>query len=202
MPKHGHEDLRRVVLDASLALVTEDGVAALSMREVARRAGVTHGAPYHHFADRGAILAALAVEGFEVLTTCMSEAVARAGTQPRAQLEASGRAYFAFAVEHPAYFRVMFRPELFDPGEHPEVDAASARAFAVLVGIVSTGQRVGGLAQGDVLSLVLTAWSTAHGLAALWVDGPLSRGAQGLTPDPVELGLRVSQTLGGLFDRS
>src|SRR5687767_14780705 len=130
-PKVASKDLRRAVLDASVALVEEGGIGALSMREVARRAGVTHGAPYHHFPDRAAILAAIAEEGFVLLDGQMRRALAATAATGLARFEACGRGYFAFAVAHPAHFKVMFRPELVDPKNHPNVDAAAARAFMV-----------------------------------------------------------------------
>src|SRR5579863_8499862 len=106
--RYHHGDLRREILNASLALISEKGVGALSMRQVASRAGVTHGAPYHHFADRAAILAALAEEGFLILAEALRSAL---GDIPpsnhRGRFEAIGLTYFGFAVTHPAHFQLM-----------------------------------------------------------------------------------------------
>ena len=198
-PRYHHGDLRRVVLDASLALIAEEGVAALSLREVARRAGVTHGAPYHHFADRGAILAAIAEEGFALLRGEMLAQIEAAGPLARDRFEACGRGYFGFAVAHPAHFRVMFRPELSDPASHPAVDRAASAALQVLVDVVADGKARGAAPLVDPLALVVTGWSSAHGLAALWIDGPLSRGMSGLPANPLEMAIMVSRTLGVLF---
>ena len=120
-------------------------------------------------------------------------------TDPRARFEASGRAYFEFAMTHAAHFRVMFRPELADRDKHPAVDQSGAGAFMVLVECVQGLQAARPAPPGDVLPLVLTGWSTAHGLAALWVDGPLSRGLPGLGADPKTLVSMVSKSLGHLF---
>src|SRR5262245_54976951 len=104
MPKG--KPLQRQILDASIDLLRTGGVGALSMREVARRAGVSHQAPYHHFADREAILAAIAEEGFSGLADALHRA--REGATTTAErLKASGLAYVEFALSHPAHYRVM-----------------------------------------------------------------------------------------------
>jgi len=176
-------DLRRAILDASLALLEEGGVAALSLREVARRANVTHGAPYHHFIDRSAILAAIAEEGFSILAQGMRELMEAEAVGSIARFEAAGRAYVRFALEHRAHMRVMFRPELACPLEHPGVDEAAAAAMGLLFVCAAECQRAGTIAEGDPTPLVLTAWAAAHGLASLWIDGPLPRLYPGLTPE-------------------
>ncbi len=196
-------DPRRLLLDASLALIAEGGVGSLSLREVARRAGVTHGAPYHHFTDRGAILAAIAQEGFGLLEATMRAAIAAASHDEIARFEACGRGYVAFAAEHTAHFRVMFRPELTDAASHPEVDRAASGAFHVLVERVAACQAAGIARDLDPLPLVLTGWSTAHGLAALCIDGPLrgsaSAAASLFDTDPARLAAQVGATMGALL---
>jgi AcrR family transcriptional regulator len=163
------------VLDASLGLLEEGGVGALSMREVARRARVTHGAPYHHFSDRAAILAALAEEGFRLLVLEMTSAMAPIPRGDLARLEACAHGYFHFAMKQRAYMRIMFRPELAEPGSHPNVDAAAGEAMRVLIECVVECQVEKTLKRGDSLPIVLTLWATMHGLASLWLDGPLCR---------------------------
>ncbi|HEX4381592.1 MAG TPA: TetR/AcrR family transcriptional regulator [Myxococcales bacterium] len=197
MPKRP-ADLRRAILDASLALASEGGVGALSMREVARRAHVTHGAPYHHFKDRSAILAALAAEGFALLTKEMLSAMKDEDRGSVARFEACGRGYFRFALRHPAHMKLMFRPELANPTEHPEVDQAACASMQVLVDCVIECQKAGNAPAGDPMPLVVTSWSTVHGLAALWLDGPLCR-MKGFAASPQELARRVAHTLGELL---
>ena len=191
------KDLRRAVLDASLALLEEGGVAALSMREVARRAHVTHGAPYHHFPDRGAILAALAAEGFALLTEGMKAAMGPERLGSIERFEAAGLAYVRFALEHTAYMRIMFRPELMLPLEHPAVDEGAACAMGVLLACVAECQTAGSIPRGDPGPVVLTSWAAVHGLASLWIDGPLSRFHPGVAPE--ELAKTVATTLGSLL---
>jgi AcrR family transcriptional regulator len=190
-------DLRRTILDASLVLLEQGGVAALSMREVARRANVTHGAPYHHFVDRGAILAALAEEGFALLAQGMREAMEREAVGSIARFEAAGLSYVGFALEHPGHMRIMFRPELAPPLDHPGIDEGAKRAMRLLVDCVVECQRAGTIAAGDPTPIVLTSWATVHGLASLWIDGSLPRLHPGVAPE--ELARIVAGTLGALL---
>jgi AcrR family transcriptional regulator len=200
MPKRP-ADLRRAILDASLLLAAEGGVGALSMREVARRARVTHGAPYHHFKDRSAILAALAEEGFALLTKEMNAAMKDEARGSVARFEACGRGYFRFALRHPAHMKLMFRPELANPADHPQVDQAACTAMQVLIDCVLECQKAGNAPPGDHMPLVVTSWATIHGLSALWLDGPLSR-MKAFGASPQELARRVAHTLGELMKAS
>lgn len=196
-----HGDLRRVLLEASVSLIGEGGVGALSMREVARRAGVTHGAPYHHFPDRAAILAAIAEEGFRALARMLRSSIdAIPDSQPRRRFEAAGEAYIRFATANPAQFRVMFRPELTDPDSHPSIEAAAFEAFEILVACVTALQAAGQAPPGDPLPLVLLGWSTAHGFAALSVDGAISRPGGFLCRPTEEWMTSVCGALGRLFE--
>jgi AcrR family transcriptional regulator len=184
------------VLDAAIALAVARGVEALSIREVARRAGVTHQAPYHYFKDRAAILAAIAEESFVMLGDVLIAARDSAADRPEDQIEACGRAYFDFAVEQPARFRIMFRPESHDP-RTSGVTAASQRALQVLLRVILDAQAAGVAPLGDPMALSLTAWSTAHGLSALWVDRVLERSIGVM--DARALGTMVARTLSQLL---
>src|SRR6266545_4828439 len=106
-----HGDLRHALLESALAIVSEEGVRDVSLREVARRAGVTYAAPYHHFADKSALLAAVGAQGFEGLIEELERAQARSENLER-QLLAMSEAYLTFARTHPSHYRVMFLPEL------------------------------------------------------------------------------------------
>jgi AcrR family transcriptional regulator len=165
-------DLRARVLAASLELLETEGLAALSLREVARRAGVSHQAPYHHFADREAILAALVTEGFDDLAARLDRALQSAS--PSAPAEAGlamGLAYVDFALSRPGIFRVMFRPELVDQKRFAEADAAGERSFAVLTRLV---ERLGTAKTAvEAQTQASLHWAVVHGLATLFVDGKL-----------------------------
>ena len=168
---HGH--LRRALLDAAMELVRERGIDGLSLREVARRAGVSHAAPYHHFADRGDLVSALVVESFQRFEATFREAAARTRGSHLDRVRAIGRAYVRFAFDDPARFTLMWRPELRTVEDDSPVDEAGLASYQVLIDEVDAGQRAGEVVGGDVGLLSLAAWSTVHGLATLMVDGPL-----------------------------
>jgi AcrR family transcriptional regulator len=181
-------DLRAQVLEASVALIAEQGLGGLSMREVARRAGVSHQAPYHHFADKAAIVAALVERGFERFANRL-ETAANVGTAAH-RLERVGNAYVAFALDEPVYFRLMFRPELTDLERFPAAGAAGARAFAVLQRLVD--EEAGGRMRPTTKeAMVSMHWALVHGLATLLLDGPL--GAQ--FPDAASRDRHVAKVL-------
>jgi AcrR family transcriptional regulator len=153
-PYH-HGDLRRAILTAALDVIAVDGPSALSLRDLARRAGVSHAAPAHHFKDRTGLLTAIAAEGFGLLAGAIGEA---------ADLKDAGVRYVRFAREHPAHFQVMFAPELLRDGD---LELVTARALAgdALSGAVSAVPPEG---RGPDARLAgVAAWSLAHGFATL-----------------------------------
>ena len=163
-------DLRQEILDTARALLNDVGASGLSMREVARRAGVTHQAPYHHFGDRESILAELVAEGFRTLGRDLAQANTLAAHNLRGAVMASGRAYIDFALSNPGVFRVMFRPETCDPARFPAVQAAGQAAQATLVELVSM---VHGTQTSPALCMVY--WDHVHGMASLLLDGSLGQ---------------------------
>ena len=168
--RHGGRDLRSELLRTSRELLDEAGPSALSMREVARRAGCTHQAPYHYFANREAILAALVCEGFDELADRLAVAHEGLGDADlHAVLVASGNAYVEFALRHPGVFRVMFRPDVCDPERFPEVVQAGQRARRELARLAKAVMGDGAQVEAEVLI-----WSGVHGLASLLLDGPLA----------------------------
>jgi AcrR family transcriptional regulator len=178
-----HGDLRRALLQAADEAITEQGVAALSMRDLARRAGVSHAAPTHHFGDKAGLLTAFATSGFEQLAKAL--ATSRLASNSFIEL---GVTYIRFATTHRALFEVMFRTDLYH-ADDPELLAARAQAADALYAAVS--DLPGGLlardAAGDparparpgtaeaappeVRRAGLAAWSMAHGFATLWLTG-------------------------------
>lgn len=160
MPYH-HGDLRRAILDAAIESISANGSAALSLRELSRRAGVSHAAPIHHFGDKAGVLTALAAEGFELL----ADALAAAGDE----FVEVGVAYVRFAVTHKAHFEVMFRPDTYHRDD-PEVLAARERANRALASGVHTRTAHTGR-EGRMTGIA--AWSLVHGFATLWLTGAL-----------------------------
>ena len=172
-PYH-HGDLRRALLDAALHLISEKGVAGLTLREVARQAGVSHNAPYHHFADKAALVAAIVDQGFDEFAVALHAAYAAGEGSPLDKLQEAGVAYIRFAMTHPAQFRLMFRPELRESDQGAESakdDHESSSGYEVVITGLEAAQREGLIAAGDIAPLALTAWSTVHGLVDLILDG-------------------------------
>jgi AcrR family transcriptional regulator len=169
-PYH-HGNLREVLLGATIRLIAEVGPTAFTLREVARRAGVSHNAPYRHFRDKDDLLATVAMQGFEELTQAMLDA-AEPQSNALDRLKRSGLGYIAFALHRPEHFTVMFEAQR-SRREHPEAEAAGKRAFGTLVDFVTGCQKEGYFAPGDPLRLALLAWSMVHGIAKLAITGRL-----------------------------
>jgi len=178
-----HGDLRRALLDAALALAERDGVSALTLRGVARRAGVSHAAPAHHFGDLLGLLRALADESFEALRAHMRAAM-RDAADPGDALRRSGVAYVEFATQNPGRFRAMFHPAIVHQSGRPS--AAEAGAYEVLLAGIRALNAGRTLGDAEAAALALGAWAPMHGLATLAVDRQLA--GKGLaTTDPVKL---------------
>lgn len=165
------QNLRVELLAAAEQLLEEGGIAELSLRAVARRAGVSHNAPYHHFRDRAALLAGLAEQGFDRLLSMVQEEQTAAGdANPLGRLLAVGTGYLHFAARHPAVFRLMYRPEWTRPSEHPTLQAAEARTFELLVAAQVACQENGLIPKSDPKFGAVLCWSAVHGLVTLWLD--------------------------------
>ena len=163
----GPGSLRDDLLRISRELLDEGGPDALSMREVARRAGCTHQAPYHYFANREAILAALIEAGFDELANRLCEARDLVGTEDLGTVaEASGNAYVEFALTNPGVFRIMFRRDMCDPARFPGIQVASRRTYDEL-------GRLARIRFGEhaIREHETALWASVHGLAVLLLDG-------------------------------
>jgi AcrR family transcriptional regulator len=180
-PYH-HGNLRAALLKAALRLISEVGPTAFTLREVARRAGVSHNAPYRHFRDREELMAAVSTEGYGELTRTMQEAVEQESNS-LARLQQAGLAYVKFALRRPEHFTVMFDAPASKPSEklcfnpskmkikYPEAAEAAEQSFRTLMALVEACQREGVLPAGDAKQLALLAWSMVHGIAKLAITG-------------------------------
>ncbi|TDV45399.1 TetR/AcrR family transcriptional regulator [Actinophytocola oryzae] len=186
-PNYHHGALREALLKATLELIETEGIGAVSLRQVARSAGVSPGAPYHHFPDRAALLTALSDEGFRRLADTLTRAHETTSTATEA-LEAILLAYVEFAQANPAYFRLMFRPELKQSHKGDTGTEAGEAAFAVLDTTVSEclAEKESDINQ-DVLAM--TMWSLVHGYASLWLDGQLTN----RTTNPAKLASQITK---------
>jgi len=159
-----HGNLRQSLLEAAVELIAESGAAGFTLREVARRAGVSHNAPYRHFRDKDDLLGAVAAQGFEELTLAMTSAAGRhRGSFER--LKSSGLAYVEFALRRPQHFAIMFDAALPDTGGAAQT--AGGQAFETLLGFIEECQKDARLPPGDPLQLACVAWSLVHGIAKL-----------------------------------
>lgn len=165
-----HGDLRRAILDAAEADLTESGLAGFSLRRVAARVGVSHTAPSHHFGDAAGLIDALALRGFERLLACMQARQDSAGPEAMARLMASGFGYLDFAVAHPALFRLVFGlPKGQAPS--PQVAAAGQAAFQHLARDVAAVRGAEPMAHPSARAEVLACWTRVHGMAELILSG-------------------------------
>ena len=169
-----HGDLRRTLIDAAMALVTEEQNWDFSLREVARRAGVSHNAPYNHFPEKLHLLDAIAASGFEALEQKMRSAIADLA-DGKAAVRAIAHAYIAFATSNPALYRLMFGPEF----ARPDFCAVSSEAAGESAKNVLREVIVRGIADrrfdvrddpGSIEMAILSCWSLVHGLAMLMID--------------------------------
>lgn len=171
--RYHHGDLRRALVDAALELVKEQGPSGITLREAARRAGVTHAAPYRHFADKEALLAAVAEEGFLRLRAAIEKAITTGDHRDR--VEALGVSYVRFARENPSQFRVMFGSEVGDKRRYSGLIQADQAVFDLLSSAIRLAQQSGEIGAGDPARMGMVAWSMLHGVAALAVDGQMER---------------------------
>lgn len=168
-----HGDLRNSLVLAAEQLLEEKGVGAVSLRQVAKVAGVSHSAPYRHFADKNALLAGLAVVGFGRLADEMERCVTEQPEDPVKQLAASAEAYVALAISHPQMTNLMFGGVLKKLCYEGALDEESERAFNGLVKIIQNGQQAGLYIEKESQELALFAWSQAHGFSMLITAGQL-----------------------------
>ena len=176
-----HGDLGNAPLVSARSLLERDGPVALSLRAVARAAGVTQAAPYHHFPDKEHLLAALATLGFNELRAC--QIAAAESSAPHMRLSALGHAYVRFASQNPNMYRLMFGEAITDWGKYPEAARAKRRCFEPAQAVIASDPtaRQGPKPYGAE-TIRIAAWALVHGLAMLLIDGSLQ---EQLSTDPI-----------------
>jgi AcrR family transcriptional regulator len=178
-----HGDLRNALIEAGLAIVEQEGIEQVTLRAVARRASVSHSAPYHHFDTKAELLAAIAAAGFDRLVASIQQVAAESPLRCSLDaLRAVGTGYLRFALAQPGVFRLMFRPELTRPADHPGLREAEGRAFGTLLTTIVACQAAGELPATDSRLLAAACWSTVHGLAVLHVEQVLRETPLGQLP--------------------
>ena len=167
-----HGNLRRALLDEALATIRAEGVDGLTLREIGARLGVSRTALYRHFADKGALLTAVATEGFRTLREQLVAAWDEGGGG-RAAFESMGVAYVRFAVANPSHYRVMFGGFVNESAPEPALIAEGHGAFQALVDALATLQRETIVRNDDTLKMARFVWAVVHGVAMLAIDGLL-----------------------------
>lgn len=165
-----HGDLRKSLVAAALDIISEKGAGHLTLREIAKRAGVSHAAPYRHFKDKESILTAVAREGFEKMLEISERRIAESSGNELAHFRICGLSYIDFALNYPSHYRVMFeiREKV---GILPEdLKAESSTSFKLLYEKIETCQEKGLLKKGDTYLMTLSAWSIVHGFATLYTN--------------------------------
>ncbi len=176
-----HGDLKTVILEQAATLVAERGADGISLRELARAAGVSHAAPAHHFTDRRGLFTALATEGFRLLAAALDDA--------RPQFIDAAKAYVRFALDHPGHYEVMFDKSLYDDTDADLVAAAAAAGAELNRGV---GTLADPKAASDPDGAALAAWSLVHGFSTLWLNDAIDT-----TGDPI---VQVQRLATILFD--
>jgi len=177
MPKkknYHHGDLKNALIKAGVEILAKDGVIGLSLRKVAARAGVSHTAPYSHFVDKQALIAAISTEGFRQLYERMSAVAEEYKTKPSMQLMEVGWAYVQFALDDRDRFKVMFSGILEKEKIYPEFVTESQRNFQLVKMVVEANQAAGVLRSGPSDLVALSAWAIIHGFSMLLLEGQIS----------------------------
>jgi len=173
-PSYHHGDLKNALIEAGIEILAEEGIHGLSLRKVASRAGVSHAAPYAHFTDKQALIAAISTEGYRQLYERIQAVVRQYAEDPLQQLVESAWAYLDFAIQKSAHFKITFSSAVEKEQDYPELVALTHQSFELVQQIVESCQAAGILSAGPSDVVAVGLWSQVHGLAALMLNGQIS----------------------------
>jgi len=173
VPYH-HGDLKNALIKAGVEILAEEGLAGLSLRKVAKQAGVSHAAPYSHFADKHALIAAISTEGFKQLYARIEEIFESRRNDPKSLLVETAWAYVQFAMNESDRFKLMFSSVLEKEKDYPDFVEISRKNFTQIVEVIKICQNAGILRPGSPDLTAVSVWGAVHGLVMLVLEGQVS----------------------------
>jgi AcrR family transcriptional regulator len=169
-----HGDLRKSLVDAAIRMLKTVPPSELSLRALAREAGVSIAAPYRHFKDKDSLLAAIATEGYTLKFNFMADGIRKAKGDPEAMYFGCGLAYFRMGLRHPQHFKLMTSSEVRPNEVHPELMHAATKTFMLLQQMILVNQKAGLIGPGDLVHKAMNCWTLVHGFTALYTEGRLT----------------------------
>ena len=173
--KYHHGDLKNALIKVGVEILSQEGIEGLSLRKVAQRAGVSHSAPYSHFADKQSLIAAISTEGFSQLYDELDAVISSHPNDPRRQLQEVAWAYVQFAIINTDTFKIMFSGILEKEKEYPAFVEISHKTFERVVDIVKACQSEGILKPTAPEMAAVAMWGQIHGIISLFLEGQVSR---------------------------
>ncbi len=172
--QYHHGNLKNALIEAGIQILAEEGVHALSLRKTALKAGVSHAAPYAHFPDKQALIAAISTEGFQRLYASLGTVLALYAGEPLSQLVEATWAYAEFAQNNPEVFKIMFSSVLAKEKDYPALVEIAQKTFALVVDVIQVNQAAGNLNPAPPDLMAVSLWSAVHGLCSLLLEGQIS----------------------------
>ncbi|MFN8595627.1 MAG: TetR/AcrR family transcriptional regulator [Anaerolineae bacterium] len=169
-----HGDLKNALIEAGADILAKDGVSGLSLRKVAQKAGVSHTAPYAHFADKQALIAAISTDGYRRLYEALAATTLHYANDPARQLIEGAWAYVQFAVNDTDHFKITLSDAIEKEKDYPAFVAMSQQSFALVVQIVEACQQAKVLKRGPADLIAVGVWSLIHGFVSLFLEGQIS----------------------------
>ena len=186
MPRknYHHGDLKNALIQAGIEILSKEGVDGLSLRKAARKAGVSHAAPYAHFADKQALIAAIALDGYGKIYARLEEVVTQYPNDPLKQLLQSAWAYMQFGLEAPAHYKITFSGLIENEKNYPELVEVTRKSLTALQKIIAECQVAGILSPSEYSAEVdaISLWGLIHGLVSLVIEGQISSNLMKRTP--------------------